>query len=88
MFIAMKKFGIAFALIVFVFGFWSNGSLGKKQAIFRDNTPQINITILLDLSARIVHNKHINPSHAQRDIAIVNHLTEFFKKEMRAKGNI
>ena len=49
---------------------------------------QLNINILWDLSDRI--NDKVNPStppHYQRDVEIIRHLTEIFKKDMQTKGS-
>jgi len=57
---------------------------GKREI---SEEKQINITILLDLSDRINPEKYPNsPEHFERDIAIVNHFTEFFKRDMSSKG--
>lgn len=55
-----------------------------KKAI---GSPQLNITILLDLSDRIDPIEHpSNPEHSDRDLAIVNYFTEVFRQDMETKG--
>jgi len=45
---------------------------------------QLNISILLDLSDRVV--KEMQPSQVIRDIAIINKITDMFKSDMEKKG--
>lgn len=59
----------------------------NKKVAHTKMDKQLNITILLDLSDRIEPTKYPNkPEHFERDIQIVNHFTEIFKKDMEQKG--
>lgn len=52
-----------------------------------DEPKQLNISILLDLSDRISPSKHpATPSHQERDLAIINGVVEYFKKDMEKRG--
>ena len=60
-----------------------NDTIETKSA----SDKQLNITILLDLSDRIEPTKYpAKPEHFERDIAIVNYFTEYFKKDMEKRG--
>ncbi len=48
------------------------------------STKQLNVTILLDLSDRIIATD--TPNHTERDLAIVSNVVKYFKEDMRAKG--
>jgi hypothetical protein len=48
---------------------------------------QLNISVLWDLSDRIDPKSHKeNPSHEDRDIAIIKYLADYFKSDMATKG--
>lgn len=55
----------------------SCGGSDKKEANLPDTA--LNITIYLDLSDRLV--RELTPSQTERDISIVSHIAEIFKKE-------
>ncbi len=82
----MKKYILLilfFTLSLFMF------SCAKKEGIKKEIQKQLNITILLDLSDRIDPKvDNVNPSHSQRDIEIVEFITEIFKSEMKHLGTV
>lgn len=63
---------------------------GCKPTSVNENTEepkQLNISILLDLSDRISPSVHpASPTHQERDLAIINGIVEFFKKDMEDRG--
>ena len=64
-------------------------SCKSNQTTDNTNEPkQLNISILLDLSDRISPSKHpvANPPHQDRDLAIINSILEYFKKDMEERG--
>ncbi|MHB1106664.1 MAG: hypothetical protein ACYCZ2_09910 [Lutibacter sp.] len=64
-----------------------NATTNSEKTGMVSAVKQLNITILLDLSDRIEPSKYPNkPEHFERDIEIVNHFTEMFKREMESKG--
>jgi hypothetical protein len=67
-----------------------NSSAGSSQSSGNALSPQsqqLNITILCDLSDRIDIKKYPDkPEHFERDLAIVNELTNYFAKDMESKG--
>lgn len=71
-------------LLVSCGGKGTAGSTGKEEKAVR---PQLNITMLLDLSDRIdpVTSPEI-PAHHERDIANIGHITDLFVKDMASRG--
>jgi hypothetical protein len=85
------KFFIAFILLSFMFACNSenntsnDNTTNKEQEVKAEK--QLNISVLLDLSDRIDNQKFpCSPEHYQRDLQIIAHLTDFFKKDMDKKG--
>ncbi|PZR26445.1 MAG: hypothetical protein DI535_14335 [Citrobacter freundii] len=64
-----------------------NTKMPPGQSANAKTSKQLNLTILLDLSDRI--DSSITPSqpqHYQRDTILINHLTNYFIREMELKG--
>ncbi|MFT7157195.1 MAG: hypothetical protein ACI8Q1_002212 [Parvicella sp.] len=93
----IPKLSIFFALVLIVFS-CNDGTDIKSSIELEDDViqkkdspnliegtdPELNITILLDLSDRLERN--LQPDQMQRDIAIVSSITELFKTDMNTKG--
>ncbi|MEX0608860.1 MAG: hypothetical protein WD016_10930 [Balneolaceae bacterium] len=79
----IQKFRI---LIISLFIISCSQSKGDTESIQEENTikSSVNITILLDLSDRII--RDINSSQQIRDIAIVNEFVRYIKKNMEDQG--
>jgi len=74
----MKKlFVFAATLMAFALIFVNTGCVGRKETPVQDTA--LNVTIYLDLSDRLV--RDLTPSQTERDISIVQHIAEIFKKE-------
>lgn len=76
----MKKmifFAVAIATVSLLSLTTASCGSGEKQAQVSDTA--LNVTIYLDLSDRLVQN--LTPSQTERDISIVQHIAEIFKKE-------
>lgn len=66
----------------------SDSSNHEKTVDKSTNPKQLNITILLDLSDRINPKLHpTQPTHSQRDVAIVRHFADYFVKDMEKRGS-
>lgn len=77
----MKKLLSLAILSIFLFN--CTGSDSKETEVEELNK-SLNITILLDLSDRLI--RDINPSQKERDIAIISELTNIFKNSMESQG--
>ena len=84
----MKIFNIIslFAISMLLFSCGNNQQKENSKnniSVESDDSKQLNITFLLDLSDRIEPSKYPNtPEHWQRDIAVIDEFVEIFKKEM------
>ena len=90
----MKIFNIIslFAISMLLFSCGNNQQKENSKnniSVESDDSKQLNITFLLDLSDRIEPSKYPNtPEHWQRDIAVIDEFVEIFKKEMNKNGNL
>ena len=90
----MKIFNIIslFAISMLLFSCGNNKQKENSKnniSVESDDSKQLNITFLLDLSDRIEPSKYPNtPEHWQRDIAVIDEFVEIFKKEMNKNGNL
>ncbi len=65
----------------------TNSTKNESQDLKNEESKQLNITILLDLSDRIEPSKYPSiPEHFERDIEIVEYITLLFKKDMEQRG--
>ncbi|MEB8328640.1 hypothetical protein OO009_04670 [Flavobacteriaceae bacterium KMM 6897] len=89
----MKNIAYITLLSIFIIGCANENKKGTiaeaedKIIPIAESDKQLNITILLDLSDRIEPSKYpTKPEHFERDIEVVNFLTDLFKSEMKNKG--
>jgi len=63
------------------------GEITYQSAVFSNdkNSPQLNITLLLDLSDRIAPSKNA-VNHYERDTALIGYFIDMFLNEIRVKG--
>jgi len=84
-----------FLCLLLLFLLFSCSNTDKKSNVQSGSAPtrnsnldkQLNISVLWDLSDRInpaIH--HETPSNADRDVAIIKYLANYFKQDMRNKG--
>lgn len=78
----MKHRWLLFIFGVLSFGCASDDASTEEELIVQPK--QLNISILLDLSDRLVQNIH--PSQSDRDLEIVNVIVDLFRENMNAKG--
>jgi hypothetical protein len=64
-----------------------NNTQGENRGTTNSEKPQLNISILLDLSDRIdpITSPEV-PEHYERDIANIKHITALFVKDMASRG--
>src|SRR4051812_4911464 len=86
----MKYLSIIFILFILSCGQEKSSSSEQSTGISQNKVQshtQLNLTILLDLSDRINPQKNPDkPEHYEKDIALIKYLSEYFVKEMEAKG--
>ncbi|MEO7176642.1 MAG: hypothetical protein ABIV51_12045 [Saprospiraceae bacterium] len=89
----MKQLLVIFLLSLYCVGCGSDSDSKSKlqpasgQKSERAIAAQLNITVLLDLSDRISTKKNPEkPEHFQRDIAVIEHLSKIFVKDMEKRG--
>lgn len=82
----MKAKYFIWSLVVILCSCTSKTTKNEENNNFSDivKKEQLNITILLDLSDRVI--QPLQPSQSERDIAIVSSIVEIFKSNMEKKG--
>ncbi len=62
-----------------------NGAEGKQSTSPIEDSQQLNISVFLDLSQRIVPNEE-NPNPKERDIEAVRSIVSYFQDDMKSRG--